>query len=499
MTAMNISTSQFSSTLRNGILCLAVAVILLPPSNCTAGNYLSSAHGDTTSGVQRDSMTSYAVGNCAQCHEQHASVAGDEPDPDTGDNLGPGTYLAAGTEEDLCLHCHGEGGNTTNPDDITTDIEKDYGHGPLTTASVMATAGNHRANEKSVTATSTSPHIECTDCHNPHLATTVTRTEGSNAITTNSPIQGVTGIDFDTFPTWSSSGTPNSGGYSTATKEYQICFKCHSSANTSLTGWNTSLSISGTSEAWTDVAMEFNPDNNAYHPIVAALPSDRQLQTDQLVNGWSPGDTMYCSDCHAGTLKVGPHGSAFKWMLAGTNKAWPFASASDNGKDTGTYRILYSSTIGMVANNGTDDGLFCLNCHPIDCYIGGPPPDRDGTYAASDDRTNRVHIVSPHNGYPCVACHIRVPHGGKVSRFIAADNVSTAAEITIPDRYWADGEGGLYSIESLRMKAFERVANPSDYASWNCFTPPYESTSCIGGSPNHGSFTIDDNFEYWSK
>jgi hypothetical protein len=67
---------------------------------------------------------------------------------------------------------------------------------------------------------------------------------------------------------------------STATKEPQICFKCHSSYNTNPSGWNSAntdwTNTTGTS-AWTDVALEFNPANASYHPVVQALPPSQQL------------------------------------------------------------------------------------------------------------------------------------------------------------------------------------------------------------------------------
>jgi hypothetical protein len=75
--------------------------------------YTSSAHGDTSDGVNRSSMSiveghGYPKGHCAHCHEQHASVGSEEPAPD---NQGPDVYLCFRSpfdnqESGFCLKCH---------------------------------------------------------------------------------------------------------------------------------------------------------------------------------------------------------------------------------------------------------------------------------------------------------------------------------------------------------------------------------------------------------
>jgi len=77
--------------------------------------YTDSAHGNTSYGVNRSSMSvedaaghGYARGNCAHCHEQHASVGGAEPDPDNGD---PDVYLCfrspfGSQSVGFCMKCH---------------------------------------------------------------------------------------------------------------------------------------------------------------------------------------------------------------------------------------------------------------------------------------------------------------------------------------------------------------------------------------------------------
>ena len=71
-----------------------------------------SAHGDATSGVNRNSLPSspapvYATGNCAHCHEQHSLIGGSEPAPTGGS--GPYAVFSAGLDNanNFCLGCHG--------------------------------------------------------------------------------------------------------------------------------------------------------------------------------------------------------------------------------------------------------------------------------------------------------------------------------------------------------------------------------------------------------
>lgn len=55
---------------------------LLYPNIANSGPYLNSAHGNTSYGVDRRTIDGvnifpdYAIGNCAHCHEQHASIGG---------------------------------------------------------------------------------------------------------------------------------------------------------------------------------------------------------------------------------------------------------------------------------------------------------------------------------------------------------------------------------------------------------------------------------------
>lgn len=435
----------------------------------SAGTYTSSAHGNSSTGVSRKGLNdvttrNYATGNCAHCHEQHASLKNGEPTP----NGGPDNYLQAATEQDLCLYCHNANATSYNqssgtPDDIETAVTtKTYKHDPT----ISDTAHN---NNETLTDIKNNKHVECTDCHNPHTADKTVHSQGlpaGNIIGTDSPLTGATGAAQGYSGASTNWSQPSQGSYSlqTAVKEYQICFKCHSGSVGDPAVWS---GTAGSGE-WTDVALEFNPNNQSSHPVISPLPASdpgangsSRLTAAQLINGWSPGDTMYCSDCHEGDTAAGPHGSQYKWMLAGTYKAWPFIAAASNGANSGTYRLVTS----FGSTNGVDT-CFCWNCHPN---------DKNQNTAHSQIQ----HHTSAYKPY-CVDCHIRVPHGGKVSRLIAADNHSSFTNM--PARYTANGEGQNTKGTSAPMTKKFSKNSPLSYNFADCY-----STAC-GGRHSNSSY-----------
>ena len=164
-------------------------------STALAGDYLNSAHGENaaSAGVNRSGMEvgtglGYAVGNCAHCHEQHASIEGSEPAPVGGaknytlfyDNFVSQTV-------GVCLRCHvsvggDQIGNVTNRDysyragnwtagtpisDMLTQFSFATGAGPTYFPSshnlsdistfVQTQAWGYTANSN-----------PCVACHNPH-------------------------------------------------------------------------------------------------------------------------------------------------------------------------------------------------------------------------------------------------------------------------------------------------------------------------------------------
>jgi len=149
-----------------------------------ANEYTTGAHGNSPDGVNRTSMTGYSAGNCAHCHEQHASVNGSEPDPTAG-TPSPDALFDDYTSQTVgfCLRCH-------------TDSSS-YQDGGIVNRSYSYRAGNYSADtlndiEEAFSSSGSSHNLDdiqtfitdagqsdwgynsesnpCVACHNPHEA-----------------------------------------------------------------------------------------------------------------------------------------------------------------------------------------------------------------------------------------------------------------------------------------------------------------------------------------
>jgi len=144
--------------------------------------YLASAHAHRDYGTKR--LEGYARGNCAHCHEMHASLNGQEPAPQDG----PHGYLLFAEnyqdqDHDFCYYCHGpnslQQGGLENP--VYAARASGLDVGPKTIAE-MFTEEVSRHNLSDILNLITQKWPErfretsnpCTGCHNPHVAKRLT-------------------------------------------------------------------------------------------------------------------------------------------------------------------------------------------------------------------------------------------------------------------------------------------------------------------------------------
>ena len=435
--------------------------------------------------------TQLFAANCVKCHtdeqakDKQTSVNKFGPHFSASvsilDDLGAGT-VAQYREQYICFRCHSKTSDTSLGGTLKATAGKDW-FGSNTMRSfaedtfqsfsaagrsprhrISQYTGLHKANE-TLADIALAKHVECADCHSPHAAkfgnhssSAPGTARGLRPNTVSGVLTGVPGVRTIAAAAWVQ--LSYSSNLQPAKRDYQVCFKCHSNAM-GAAGWfknqTSAGQMGGKSLTWTNLGLEFNPANKSFHPVLAPLngtgSGSTVLTASYLNNGWKPGDLMTCTDCHAtdSTASKGPHGSSVKWMLAGVNKAWPYTSAASNGASTGTYYAMSNKTTGQ----GTVNGLFCLNCHVV--------TSTNAFHAA-------VNSFTSHHSFTmnCVSCHIRVPHGGKISRLL---NTVT----NVPSRYMGDGNGTNVSGTRIISKFTKGAATPA-----NNFT-------CSGGTHSGGT------------
>jgi len=328
--------------------------------------------------------------------------------------------------------------------------------------SVDSYTGAHRPDE-SQDDISANKHVECQDCHNAHAAgatLNVWAGANTNRVGTGSPLLGVSG-QTPAYPpaTWPNTSSltsrwvaPDPNGYTAAspsTYEYQICFKCHSSANKNL---NSNVTGPAWDSTWTNVALEFNTDNASYHPVMG--PTKQRTGYTRL-NTWMRDpwnrttanngiyrQTMNCSDCHGSSASSpaaqGPHGSAVKHLLVGT---WPTKNSDGSG-------VIGSADMWSL-DDGTAPrytGMLCDKCHNMDVL--------DTAFGAhsSHDTDSRDD---------CVYCHVTVPHGAGLYGLLGDGGTRTSSAVgqsEMPERYAYQGNKA-----NLMLRAYG--GNPGDQGS----------------------------------
>ena len=306
---------------------------------------------------------------CAACHRAHTSPA-------------PTVLYKTWPEEEVCFTCH----DGSVAPDIFTQFNKPF------VMPITGTEGVHSKDEPRVkdplAFSAANRHVECADCHNPHLAGAGNHTVGSNYAF--GPQQGVWGVAVENTAPWAA---PTFTPVTEVTFQYELCFKCHSSW---AYGASPPTSPSGGFPE-TDQAKEFNTLNPAYHPVEDVgrnpfLEASGSSYASSLIGGFTPTSRMVCSDCHMSETAsdpAGPHGSTQAFILRGQ----------------------WDRTTGR---SGTQNHL-CFTCHAFSTYGeggGGPTgfsdPDGQNLHGVMVGARNKAFNDAP---IGCQDCHVAIPHG----------------------------------------------------------------------------------------
>ena len=228
---------------------------------------------------------------CENCHSPHSAV---------GQQRLLNCYTETGTcspatEEGVCLPCH----NGHILRDGVNPIKNIFGQFNNTSQHrVGSYTGVHDPKEPTKP---TSSHVECVDCHNPHMAYKDSIPDVPPAV--SSRLAGVKGVDINDNP------------LTVADNEYEICFRCHATFGALTTVAFTPIRRHSSPDY--NTRLEFQATAVSYHPVAFAGQSDDvpSLRADIFPQGTN--SKIYCTDCHSddGGVSRGPHGSEFAPIL----------------------------------------------------------------------------------------------------------------------------------------------------------------------------------------
>ncbi len=413
------------SKLLAGWLFLLFLLLACRGAPALAGPYADSAHGNAAAGVRRSATDAagYVQGNCAHCHEQHASIAGVEPAPASGaaspfalfaDNFSRRVAAPYNQADDFCFFCHAVSGSLQVGGITNYQYCRTFGGSTVSQVAGILAAFNLRSyhNLEDVRSFAAgrfsyfkSASNPCVSCHNPHRArrnreyprdpaySAVSRpTDHENLVTTS---MGATfGSAYEPPYCTGTTREPASSGSAAAgraaTPDYvSFCTSCHNSVNQVYSSlYNRNLqridwwSASGAKHGARD-RTDSSPSPTAAPPY--------NVNYDYLLS---------CLDCHE------PHGSSNVTLIRTRVNGGELAGAI-------TTPVVVPPDSGYGSDNQL--GYLCLRCHLSDAagtnqwqlvHHGGPGV-LDAPYGGALNRCRDCHgnAQGPPRPITCGKCH----------------------------------------------------------------------------------------------
>lgn len=331
--------------------------------------HVSTAYPDGTAvtGVNTDS--------CALCHRAHTAAS-------------PALLATSGPESQLCYTCHDGSGSTfnvaaefsavTSTNDVSTASY--YSHQPSYNGSPFTPHSLGSSNEFGGVL---NRHSDCGDCHNPHLAAgSGNATAAASGWAPSYRLNGVSGVAA-AYNGAAISYTFIDGKSGQLGKEYQLCFKCHSSYTvlTPNPGGLPSRDMN------LDVAAEFNPGNSSFHPIEAAGKNQTAAMAVSLAGGtlwqFQPTDTVRCGNCHA-------NGAITAASAPTADSNLPSHTSAYRGILLRNYEDRVLPSAG-VAYDPTDFTL-CYLCHADSPFVPGGTNNAATNFKTPSLNLHRLHV-----------------------------------------------------------------------------------------------------------
>lgn len=520
----------------NDIICLACHNKDGWAESAHAHSQVADETYDSTAASLRDFAANTPVwkASCLNCHDAH-TVQGARRLLREGTNS-VSTPKSGGSSaiEETCYQCHSstgavlnlQGGGSFTVPNIKTDFQRsrrmpindqpevhDIGTGP------ESKPGKDFLESQTLLglAAPTNRHAECTDCHNPHRviknrkfndapnipdsAGTHTHSSGHTNIASG-VLSGSWGVEpvygSSSFMTNPSSYTIKRGrvppGSSTAvsntfvTREYQICFKCHSDYGYSTPPNLGCCTPSGTNgmTQYTNQAMEFQapvadkgaPGGNhrSWHPIIDSTgrsASLRSMSTANILSPWNNSadigtQTMYCSDCHGSTTA---NGTVVPNNNSGTEDGSPWGPHGSNDDF-----ILKGDWTSSTGTGQQDD--ICFKCHTYSRYATGGGGS-SGFGGSKDDNLHAYH-ADKIGHMRCTWCHVAVPHGWKNKALLVNLN-DVGPEVGLPSGTQVRNKTTAgYTRGPYYLNAMLKIRSFASSGSWG------ENNCGSSGSPGNG-------------
>ncbi|MBI2061951.1 MAG: hypothetical protein HYT87_19600 [Nitrospirae bacterium] len=293
-------------------------------------------------------QTTVSGNSCMNCHDPHNAA-------------NPTRLLKqAGDEENTCYPCHNANVAVKN---VQGDFGKTYRH-PVATYS-----GVHNPTEDPLTMAT---HVECTDCHNPHVVSNASSFAASPygaPLGVGSRLQKIKGVDT------------NGANVNPSTYLYEVCYKCHGLSNAHTSNFTNVVRR----DATYNLRLKFDTANPSFHPVEAV---GKNANVPSLLAPYTTGSIISCIDCH--------NSDASPWV-GGAGANGPHGSTWGPGLFIQNYKMIDD------VSNVWPDFDMCLRCHSQASLNAGTSTPKHG------------HILGCQKA-PCMNCHD--PHGSTVSNHL---------------------------------------------------------------------------------
>lgn len=385
---INILLDKKNRTLLSVFIFLSLNIFLcflLYPDRATGGPYLDSAHGSSSFGVDRTSLTTfgYSKGNCTHCHEQHTSIGGAEPLPNTG----PDEFLLFDQKHTsqtvtFCYDCHQSSGYQNGMISINRSYSYNFGGNPTSDDNNILSAFSHTMSGSShwlddiltiiqggqyKTATGQTWNLSnslhpCDACHNPHRAQrnyntpydrtkpAISRPSAHNSLWGNQSGERMNNYTYQS-PYWSNSTSYEPANDLTSNGSNQpdyatFCTDCHNRNNTITTN-NPRFPGSPKTLNGLDFVGTYG---YAIHGSYNGSASNLMAPYSSGINY-----TLSCLDCHE------PHGSPNIYLLRTEVNAKSNISVPSSSYDNWTNFCI--GTCHSSKGHGNYMGQNCYDCH----------------------------------------------------------------------------------------------------------------------------------------